>query len=139
MPPLLVACVKPSLEVFQAAGGVRSTRKKSLLLTAYLEMLLGDAGLLEPHGAACHIDIVTPSDPSARGCQLSLRVVPGADAGTPLTMHALNELLEERGVVADTREPDIIRVAPAPLYNSFADVLETVQILRACLATEGSG
>jgi kynureninase len=71
------------------------------------------------------ISVVTPTDPKQRGCQLSIRV---ADADKDLF-----NALTERGVIADWREPDVIRVAPAPLYNSFSDVFRFVEILKECL------
>ena len=72
---------------------------------------------------------------SRRGCQLSLRVVPNASGGgAPLTMRALEEALrEEHGVVGDAREPDILRISPAPLYNSFEDAHRVVDALQKCL------
>ena len=72
------------------------------------------------------ISIITPSDPDQRGCQLSIRV---KDSDKNL----FNQLTS-RGVFADWREPDVIRVAPAPLYNSFSDVYRFVEILKSCLA-----
>lgn len=134
-PPMLVACVKPSLEVFQAAGGVARLRRKSLLLTGYLEMMLQTNRLVVPaafEDGNRGVEIVTPSDPLARGCQLSLRVV-SPESAKPMTMHQLNASLDARGVIADEREPDVIRIAPTPLYNSFGDVYRFVRILQDCL------
>ena len=65
--------------------------------------------------------ILTPADPAQRGCQLSLRVAGGRDRG-----RALFEFLAARGVLGDWREPDVIRISPAPLYNTYADVLRFV-------------
>eukprot|EP00038_Savillea_parva_P003105 m.121050 g.121050 ORF g.121050 m.121050 type:complete len:492 (-) comp11072_c0_seq1:1070-2545(-) len=135
VPPILVACVKPSLEVFRDAGGIHRLRRKSLLLTGYLESILHTLRLTAP--AALEdghrgVEIVTPSDPAARGCQLSLRVV--SPAGAPaMTMHELNAALDAAGVIADEREPDVIRIAPTPLYNSFLDVFRFAQALQTCL------
>ena len=151
--PLMVACVKASLLTFQKAGGVKATRRKSLLLTAYLELLLKERGLLleDKRGGAAPLPaaapktratlrLVTPSDPTRRGCQLSLRVVPSATgeaaagAKKQLTMRALEEALRDQyGVVGDAREPDILRISPAPLYNSFEDVWRVVNALEGCL------
>ena len=142
--PLMAACLQQSLLALQAAGGVRATRRKSLLLTSYLELLLKLRGLTEPctgTGAAdggpqrrCGVQVVTPADVTRRGCQLSLRVL-AADGplGKPPSMRALEEALRKRGVSTDAREPDIVRVSPAPLYNSFADALACVEALRAAL------
>ena len=75
-----MACLQQSLLVLQEAGGVAATRRKSLLLTGYLELLLHTCGLTAPPAAAaarrCSVAIVTPTAPRWRGCQLSLRVQP---------------------------------------------------------------
>jgi len=135
----MVACVEAGLRSFQRAGGVRRTRRKSLLLTGYLEALLRERGLLKPVAGAS-LELVTPHEPSRRGCQLSLRVLPNATgrpkgtAQPPMTMRALEAALARRGVVVDSREPDIVRISPAPLYNSFGDVRKAVDALEKCLA-----
>ena len=90
--------------------------EKSRKLTGYLETLIGEI-------ADDRVSIITPQDASQRGCQLSIRV---GDKG-------LFESVIARGVVADWREPDVIRVAPVPLYNSFADVYRFAGILKECL------
>lgn len=108
-PPVLAAApLRVSLEAFAAAGWMEPLRAKSLRLTAYL------AAQLEPLRAR-GVEVVTPADPDACGCQLSLRV--RAEGGA----RALQQRLASRGVVCDVREPDIVRVAPAPLYNTFHD------------------
>jgi kynureninase len=86
-----------------------TVRKKSVAMTAYLEQLIKS----ELHDS---LEIVTPAEPGRRGCQLSLRVLAGRDAG-----RALFEQLEAAGTIPDWREPDIIRVAPVPMYNRFED------------------
>ena len=117
-PPIFqLAALRASLEIFDSAG-MRALRVKSENLTGYLEMLLNSIR------NDC-ISVVTPTDPKQRGCQLSIRV---ADADKDLF-----NALTERGVIADWREPDVIRVAPAPLYNSFSDVFRFVEILKECL------
>jgi len=112
MAPLLA-----SLEVFGRAGFVR-LREKSVALTGWLaghiQELLGD-----------ELQIITPLQAHRRGCQLSLRVRAGRDAGRRLFAQ-----LEQEGVVPDWREPDVIRVAPVPLYNSFEDCAQFVRIVR---------
>jgi kynureninase len=117
-PPILaLAPLRVSLEVFQRAGMAR-LRTKSKLLTGYLEALIRArlAGTLQ---------VLTPSDPERRGCQLSLRVIGGRERG-----RALFEYLGSNGVVGDWREPDVIRISPAPLYNSFDDVLAFVRAVQ---------
>jgi kynureninase len=148
--PLLVASVYGSLQAFGKAGGVRSLRRKSVLLTGYLEALLHARGLLETaiktaegkanskgRSGGATLRLVTPADPKQRGCQLSLRVIPapsGCAAGKPpVTMRALEEALRERGVVGDAREPDTVRLAPTPLYNTFTDVWRAVAALEDAL------
>ena len=144
--PLMVACVLASLRVFEAAGGIAPLRAKSLLLTGFLEALLRHRGLLVEDGAAPRVppgrkavlQLVTPHAPQRRGCQLSLRVCPGEAGGqgasSAFTMRALEQALRDRGTVGDAREPDILRISPAPLYNSFGDVLRAVDALESALA-----
>ena len=104
-PPILgLAPLRASVDQFQRAG-MAALREKSLGLTGYLEQLI-DARLAEA------IEIVTPRDEAQRGAQLSLRVKAGRDAGRSLFEH-----LQSRGVLGDWREPDVIRISPAPLYN----------------------
>lgn len=112
-PVLALAPLRASLEVFDEAG-MEALRAKSLELTGYLEGWLG-------HAAGGRIELLTPRDPAARGCQLSLRA-----AERP---RELFEALRRRGVTADFREPDVVRVAPVPLYNSFHDVWRFGQAL----------
>ncbi len=117
-PPILqMAALRASLEIFDEAG-MPALREKSKRLTGYLEFLLN-----EIHDE--RISVVTPTDPAERGCQLSIRV---RDAHK-----GLFEAITARGVSADWREPDVIRVAPVPLYNSFADVYRFTEILKSCL------
>ncbi|HEX3100760.1 MAG TPA: aminotransferase class V-fold PLP-dependent enzyme, partial [Pyrinomonadaceae bacterium] len=115
-PPILqMAALRASLEIFEEAGMTALT-EKSRKLTGYLESLIDEIG-------DERVSIVTPRDPDQRGCQLSIRV---GDRG-------LHPKIVERGVFADWREPDVIRVAPVPLYNSYSDVVRFVQILKECL------
>jgi len=117
-PPILqMAALRASLEIFDDAG-MPALRAKSEKLTVYLESMI-DAIRDE------RISIITPRDPAQRGCQLSIRV---KDAD-----RSLYERVVARGVSADWREPDVIRVAPVPLYNSFSDVYRFAEILRECL------
>ncbi|MEM7260926.1 MAG: kynureninase [Planctomycetota bacterium] len=112
-PPIMaMAPLRASLELFDEVGMDR-LREKSLRLTGYLEHLL------DAHGGGC--SIITPRDPEARGCQLSIRLDGKA-------RETLDELAAQ-GCVCDFREPDVIRVAPVPLYNSFHDVWVLASIL----------
>jgi kynureninase len=110
-PPIFSAApLRASLPLF-AEAGMAALRRKSQALTGYFASLVSEL-------AGERVASVTPADPAQRGCQLSLRIVDGATAG-----RALYQALSARGVVCDWREPDIMRVAPVPLYNSFEDVL----------------
>ena len=119
-PPILqMAAMRASLEIFDEIG-MPALRGKSEKLTGYLEFLLAEI-------ADERISVITPSDPAQRGCQLSIRV---KDADK-----SLFETITARGVFADWREPDVIRVAPVPLYNSFMDVYRFAEILKDCLTS----
>ena len=120
-PPILsLAAIRASLDVFMEAGGMEPLREKSLRLTGYLEWLLQT----EIGGA---VEILTPAEPIQRGCQLSLRV---KSSGSGRTVF---EKLEASGVTCDWREPDVIRVAPVPLYNRYEEVHRFVEILGKAL------
>ncbi|MEC3905476.1 kynureninase [Tamlana sp. 2201CG12-4] len=117
-PPILsMAAVKASLDMFSEVG-IDMLIAKSKKLTGYFEFLL--KGLGEEK-----IRIITPSNPDERGCQLSIQV-----------KHAnktLHNKLTETGVISDWREPDVIRCAPVPFYNSFEDVYKLVERLKTIL------
>lgn len=119
-PPMVsVAALGGSLEVF-AAAGMAALRRRSLALTGALEALLATVG---------GVDVVTPRDPARRGAMLTLRLhAPGAQ---------LVAALSARGVIVDHRAPDIVRVAPAPLYNNHADVWRFVRTLETTMAEVG--
>ncbi len=121
-PPILSAApLLASLALFETAGMV-ALRAKSLAMNALLLAEL-DARF------ASRLQCVTPRDEPQRGCQLSLRIRGGRDSG-----HALFERLGEHGVVLDWREPDILRIAPVPLYNSYGDIARFVQLLEQLFA-----
>jgi kynureninase len=110
-PPILSAApLRASLPLF-AEAGLPALRRKSMALTASMASLLTEF-------AGGQLAIITPADPAQRGSQLSLRIARGPGHGRELF-----QTLSARGVVCDWREPDIIRIAPVPLYNSFEDVL----------------
>lgn len=120
-PPILsLAAIRASLEVFKQAGGMEPLREKSLKLTGYMEYLLkaemGD-----------RIEIITPTDPTQRGCQLSISVQMDGKQGKDIFA-----ALEAAGCTTDWREPNVIRCAPVPLYNNFSDVYHFVQTLKSC-------
>jgi kynureninase len=124
-PPILsMAAIRASLDTF-AEAGFENLRKKSEKLTGYLEFLLD-----EMKNDA--INVITPRNPEERGCQLSIQVknLPRRQAGADKNLHTK---LTEAGVISDWREPDVIRVAPAPLYNSFEDVFRFSEKLKEVL------
>lgn len=114
-PVLALAPLRASLDLFDKAGGMQALRAKSEKLTGFLESLIrarvGDV-----------LQIVTPSDPAQRGAQLSLRVVGGRERGRELF-----DYLVSVGTLGDWREPDVIRISPAPMYNRFMDVYRFVE------------
>jgi kynureninase len=113
-PPILsLAPIRASLAMFDDVG-IAALREKSVALTGYLEWLL--------ETFAPEVEILTPHDPDERGAQLSIRL-PAAPA--------MLAALEARGVIADFREPDIIRLAPVPFYNTFLDAWAAVEALAA--------
>ncbi len=117
---LALAAHEASLEIFHRAG-IERLRTKSLFLTGYLEFLIKE--ISQDKGT---LEIITPSNPHERGCQLSLFIHKGG--------RALFDRLYEKGVVGDWRNPNVIRVAPIPLYNSFEDVYQFAKILEETLA-----
>jgi kynureninase len=115
-PPLFsLAALLASLELFSDVGMDR-LREKSLALTGFLDRSLRE-------GFADAVEVITPADPARRGCQLSVRVKRNARE----TFTVLNRA----GVVCDWREPDVIRLAPVPLYNRFADVARCLEVFES--------
>lgn len=114
---LSMAAIRASLDVFSEAG-FENLRRKSVRLTGFLEFLLSEFN----HPA---IRVITPKNPDERGCQLSIQVK-NAD-------RSLHNKLTEKGVISDWREPDVIRIAPTPLYNTFEEVYHFSQILKSIL------
>ncbi len=112
-PVLAGAAHLASLEIFQKAG-IKSLRKKSLQLTGYLEFLLKQ---IDPENK--FFTILTPSSPNERGCQLSIYMKQNG--------RKVFNTITKAGVLADWREPNVIRVAPVPLYNTFEEVFKFVE------------
>ncbi len=116
-PPILaLAPLRTSFAIFDEAGGMEPLRAKSLRLTGYFQFLLERA-------PSHHFTVITPRDPEARGCQLSILV---HEHGPELFRK-----LEAAGIKTDFREPNVIRVAPTPLYNTFHEVWRCAQLLAA--------
>jgi kynureninase len=124
-PILLLAVHKAALDIFEKAGGLGKLRKKSVLLTGYLEYLVQEIN--RKHNDDL-FKIITPSNPDERGCQLSLVCKSNGKA--------IFNYLSKNGVIGDWREPDVIRLSPVPLYNSFKDVYEAARLLDKALTAE---
>ena len=116
-PVLAMAPLGPALSLFDEAGMDR-LRAKSIRLTAYLEWLIAT-------GTGDGIELMTPEDPDRRGGQLSVRL-----AGRASRIQAR---LQEAGVVCDYRQPDVLRLAPAPLFNTFGEMWRTARTFQAAI------
>jgi kynureninase len=115
-PPILaLAPLRASLEIFDAAG-IKALRARSEILTGYMEFLLRRI-------PGERFESLTPRAAEERGCQLSIRLLRAAPD--------LVQALERAGVVCDFREPDVLRVAPVPLYNTCHEIWRFTEILRA--------
>ena len=111
-----------SLKLFDEAG-IENLRAKSLKLTSFMEELIQHSEVLKDR-----VKIITPSNPGERGAQLSIYLLNHGKS--------VFEYLIDRGVILDWREPNVIRVAPVPMYNSFRDVLNFVSILEVAINNE---
>jgi kynureninase len=122
-PIFIMAPHLAALELFSEAG-FQNLRAKSEALTAYLEFIILEIN--KGLKAGVHLEIITPKSKSERGCQLSIIA-----HGLGKELHAK---LTESGVVTDWREPNVIRMAPVPLYNSFEDVYRLGEVLKNIIA-----
>jgi kynureninase len=114
-PPIFqLAALRASLEIFEEAG-IKNLREKSMHMTAYFEYLLKQCC-----SEIC--DIVTPESPQERGAMLCLRM--------KKSPQKLLEQFKTLGIIADFRNPDILRMTPAPLYTKYIDVYKLVQIIK---------
>ena len=114
-PILSMAALRASLDIIDRAGGMPALRAKSERQIEFLDRRLGDV-------LGDRVENITPRALDERGCQFALRMV--SDDGKRVF-----DELERARVFCDWREPDVIRVAPVPLYNSFADIERFVEIL----------
>ena len=116
-PPILsMAPLRASLAIFDEAGGIDALRRKSIKLTSYLQFFLEDVG------SGNRFKLITPREANERGCQLSIQA-------QELPKELFGKL-EAAGVKCDFREPNVIRAAPTPLYNTFHEVWRFANILR---------
>ena len=125
-----------ALQVLSAAGGIRAVRARSERLTGHLFALLRQSRFYAAPGDAFDagrttlgVTVITPEDARERGAQLSLVFLPTGRGVMPRVLQGL----EARGVVGDSRKPDVIRLAPVALYNTFEDVERAVRVLEEVL------
>ncbi len=124
-PPIFaMGPVRTSLELFDSVG-MPALRERSVRLTGYLERLLDEVTADRP------LTVVTPRDPARRGAQLSVRI--GAGSAAALA----KRLGYEHGVIADAREPDVVRFAPVPLYSTYHDCWRVAEALAATVEVTG--
>ncbi len=116
-PPILALTPVRVATTMFAEAGMDALRRKSEMLTGFLETMI-------QRFLAEHVKIVTPTDPRRRGCQLSLRISHPKRSGREVF-----DVLTDQGIVGDWREPDVIRVAPVPMYNRFDDTARLVSAL----------
>lgn len=119
-PIILMALHKAALDIFEQAGGLHYLRAKSELLTGYFEFLIQE---INRSAGKELFHVITPKNKQERGCQLSIVCTKNAKE--------IFNYLTNNGVIGDWREPNVIRLSPVPLYNSFKDVFEAGRILAA--------
>ena len=123
-PPIFsLAPLRASLAQFSRVG-IANLRQRSMVLTAELSRKITDE-------LSDFVKIITPSDPAQRGCQLSLRALNSQEIGGQVAGRACFQALAAANIVADWREPDVIRVAPVPLYNTLEDIEALVAAMRS--------
>jgi kynureninase len=116
-----MAAHKASLDVFEEAGWDQIHIKRKLL-SGYTHFMMQQINALQPEPL---IQILTPADEARRGCQVSLLMLKNGKS--------VFDALTKQGVIADWREPNVIRIAPVPLYNSYEDVWRFTEIIKRTL------
>ena len=129
--PIVVASLFGSLQIFKKAGMMGPLRERSVELTRALETLLKQSQYFVPVDQVSKnrkrgFTIITPSETSQRGAQLSLLFLPTESE----VMRTVFKHFTENGVIGDEREPDVIRLAPTPLYNTLKDCEEAAAVLE---------
>ncbi|TID31375.1 hypothetical protein CANINC_000004 [Pichia inconspicua] len=133
--PSVIDCasLKSSLEIFERCGGIETLRHKSIRLTNFLESCLKQSKYYRTIEESKkespdkpHFIIITPSDPEKRGAQLSILFRPLEKD----IMMKVFDYMNTRGTICDERRPNVIRLAPTPLYNSFQDCITCVALLE---------
>lgn len=120
-----LAALSGALSVFTQTS-MKQLRSKSLVITAYAEHLLNEI-VVGDGGAEPALRIITPANPLERGTQLSVLLRPGL-------IDTVAQSFVDNGIVCDKRKPDVIRVAPVPLYCTFTDVFTFMEVLRKAIA-----
>ncbi|HEX4876355.1 MAG TPA: kynureninase, partial [Chitinophagaceae bacterium] len=120
-PILSMAAHKASLDIFEEAG-MEKLHKKRKQLAAYLHYILADINSSKSEKV---IEVITPCNEEERGCQVSMLMLKNG--------RQIFDELTKQGVIADWREPNVIRVAPVPLYNSFEDIYRFGEIISSIL------
>lgn len=121
-----LASLSAALDTFNQTN-MRELRQKSLLLTAYAEFLLEQI-LAQRQDAVAAFRIITPADPLQRGAQLSVLLRDGL-------LEKIGQTFKSEGIVCDQRKPDVIRVAPVPMYNTFEELWRFMDVLRTAIAS----
>jgi len=129
--PIIVASLFGSLKIFKKAGMMGPLRERSVELTRVLDTLLKQSQYFIPVDQVSKntrrgFTIITPSEPSHRGAQLSLLFLPTGSE----VMRSVFKYFTENGVIGDEREPDVLRLAPTPLYNTLKDCEEAAAVLE---------
>ncbi|MBP8115841.1 MAG: kynureninase [Chitinophagaceae bacterium] len=127
-PILSMAAHKASLDIFEEAGMER-LHKKRKQLAAYLHFVLNDINSRQTEKI---LEIITPAIENERGCQVSILMLQSGKPASPSGRKIFDELTKQ-GVIADWREPNVIRIAPVPLYNSFQDIFMFGEIINSIL------
>ncbi|CCM06225.1 uncharacterized protein FIBRA_08471 [Fibroporia radiculosa] len=132
---LATAALLGALQVFERAGGMGPVRARSVRMTGYLEALLRQSAFWVSAGEGMRparrvgVAVITPTEPAERGAQLSLLFLPTGRGVMPRVLEGLSA----HGVVGDSRKPDVIRLAPCVLYNTWEDVERAVSVLEQVL------
>lgn len=127
-----ITALTAALSVFENAT-MNVIIRKSIRLTAYLDTLLDDmriplsASAKDPSKECFLWTVITPRDPKERGAMLSLQW------SVPKVLHMTVERMKDQGIVVDMKRPDVLRITPAPLYNTFEDVWTFAQAMRQCV------
>lgn len=121
-PALLLAALKASLDIFEEAGIVKLHDKRKTM-TAYLHFILND---INQKNNSTAIEIITPMNEEEHGCQVSMLMHPNGKA--------IFDALTDEGVLGDWREPNVIRIAPVPLYNTYEDIWHVGEIISRIIS-----